>query len=237
MTFALKSGTWTGGLSFLLAGGGGLVAANPLTPAWYLSLLSTIVGTGIFAWGVRINGEHWFLPRRWWDESEVTEHQKELYHRIADALAEMKGSALTVGGWERNSPTPAQMEHSRHHHEITMRAGALIDQISYDRATADTCRDFAQLCHFLVYDSIHKQDYSQSRAELDRLGVGLFRYLHAGKRVNRKRIDLPEWIRKQDEEAARRGEDRERRSVRRPAHCQTQTCATQGPNRADQTSP
>jgi hypothetical protein len=216
-TFTLKVGTWTGSLSFILAGCAGLVAADPWTPAWYVSWLSITVGIGIFAWGVRINGQLWFLPWRWWNETEVTEHQKELYHRLADALAEMKASALTVGGWERNSPTPGQIEHSRRHHDITMRAGALIDQISYDKPTADTCRDFAQLCHFIVYDAIHKQDYRQSRLELDRLSAGLFRYLHAGKSVNRKGIDLPDWIRKQDEEAAERGRDRDRSSVRRDA--------------------
>lgn len=214
---ALKGGTWTGGLSFVLAGVGGLVAADPWTPVWDVGLASTAFGVLLLMWGFRINGEHWFLPWKWWGRDEITEHQKELYHRLADALADMKGSALTVGGWERNSPTPGQMEHARKHSEIAMRAGALIDQISYDKPTADTCRDFAQLCHFIVYDAIHKQDYSESRAELDRLSIGLFRYLHAGKSVNRKKINLPDWIRKQDDEAAQRGQDRDRRSVRRTA--------------------
>jgi hypothetical protein len=160
-------------------------------------------------------GDH--LVRRLLSERGQPERHKVILHQLAEALAEMKASALTVGAWERGDPAIFQREHSERHRGIVMRVGQLVDQISYDKPTADTCRDFAQLCSFIVFDALHKTDYRESRIELDRMSVGLFRYLHAGKSVDRKKIDLPDWIRKNDEEAKRRGQDRDRSSVRRTA--------------------
>lgn len=156
---------------------------------------------------------HYWLAR--YKEQQLPERHRAILIELATRLAELKTSALTVGAWERNSPTPHQMRHSERHKEVVERLAQLIDQVSYDEPTASTCKDFAQLCHFIVYDAIHKQDYSESRQELDRMSVGLFRQLHAGRSIDRSKVELPNWIRQQDEEARQQGRERNRSSVRR----------------------
>ena len=180
------------------------------------SALIVIAGLVVFAasLGILTAGHYWWEILK---AKRYPEHHKVVLRELAEALAELKASSLTVGAWERMSPTPHQVEHSERHRNLLMRVGQLIDQISYDKETAATCKDFAQLCSFIVYDAIHKDDYRESRQELDRLSEGLFRYLHSGKSVDRRKIELPHWIKENDKEAELRGQERDRSSVRRIA--------------------
>lgn len=196
------------GLAILTWALGVIQGWDPLT----IFLVGLVAGAATF--GIATAIHYWIGVLA---AERLPEHHKAILRQLADALAEMKASALTVGSWERMNPTPHQTQHSERHRDIVHRAAQLIDQISYDAPTASTCKDFAQLCSFIVYDAIHKQDYRESRLELDRMSVGLFRYLHDGKSVDRSKIDLPDWIRENDEKARLNGLERDRSSVRRVA--------------------
>lgn len=50
----LSGGVWSGFLSFVLAGLGGITVASAWTWPWYLGWASIVTGVTLFAWGVRI---------------------------------------------------------------------------------------------------------------------------------------------------------------------------------------
>jgi hypothetical protein len=88
--------------------------------------------------------------------------------------------------------------------EATLEAERLVAEIPYDDATSQTVRDFLHFCELVVHDSEMRWDDRENRDIVHRMSIGLFRYLHEGKPVDRRKIDVPDWLREATDKGKKR---------------------------------
>jgi len=117
-----------------------------------------------------------------------------ILEELANTLAEVHQITLNAPrGIARISLSDMQ-RHNDKLEDARTKAGQLINQIMYDRPTADSARDFLRMCLHLHDDLTHSGDHGQRRREIKRVSPPLFSALHAGKSVNRAAIPWPQWI-------------------------------------------
>lgn len=117
-----------------------------------------------------------------------------ILQELADSLAELKETALRTAGL--SSYVPGSLERLYAAFDPPYRrARSLIEQISYDRPTAQTARDFVHICSMIITDTMANQGSGDQRKELEEMSGPIFRALHSGKSINRAAIPLPQWQR------------------------------------------
>jgi hypothetical protein len=72
---------------------------------------------------------------------------------------------------------------------------ALNAQIPYDHGTHQAVKDLLHACEMLVHDAKEHWDERENRDIVHHISIGLFRFLHEGKPVDRGKIELPDWMR------------------------------------------
>lgn len=77
--------------------------------------------------------------------------------------------------------------------EARAEAQRLIAQIPHDRGTSQTAKDFLQACSILMDDTATPAEQREGRSDVHRMSIGLFRFLHDGKPVDRTQVEFPEW--------------------------------------------
>lgn len=118
-----------------------------------------------------------------------------ILHSLADALADVQDLALAQQWWSAQSDYTLRAEHFQKYQDALTKTRRLIDQIPYDKSTAQTAKDFVQACSIAANDAQQGHDDRESRSDVFRIAPGLFRYLHDGRSVNRRKVGLPDWCR------------------------------------------
>jgi hypothetical protein len=76
-----------------------------------------------------------------------------------------------------------------------MQVEELISEIPYDEGTAQTVRDFLQACAIAAEKHNTADEMREARDDVSRIAPSLFQQLHQGVRIDRSKIDLPDWCR------------------------------------------
>jgi hypothetical protein len=118
-----------------------------------------------------------------------------ILHSLADALAEVQDLALDRAWWNPQSAPTLRAEHFQKYQDALTKARRLIDQIPYDKSTTQTAKDFVQACSIAANDAQQGYNDRESRSDVARIAPGLFRFLHDGRSVRRRKVDLPDWCR------------------------------------------
>jgi hypothetical protein len=122
-----------------------------------------------------------------WDRKQpnpLPDRHREVLQSLAAPLAQLQEQVMAYG--PRNHAAIA---------EAKAQAEALNGQIPYDEDTFRTVRDFIHFCEMLAHDGTMHWDERPGRDIVHRASIGLFRYLHEGRPVDRAKIDLPSWAR------------------------------------------
>jgi hypothetical protein len=117
----------------------------------------------------------------------ILERHKAILLALAEPLARLQELAMVYGPRDLAGIAAAQAE-----------AEGLVAQIPYDQETSKTVRDFINVCRMLVSDFETHADERENRQIVHRLSISLFRYLHAGRPVKRRKIEMPDWMREGD---------------------------------------
>src|SRR5205085_3009242 len=176
---AFISGAFT--LSFAaVAGGFKLAFPDMIVPfGWALTLI--FVGAlGLVATLVFVTKAYLLKPKH-------PDPHRAVLQSLAAPLATVQEQALTYGQRDFGKMMKAKAE-----------AEELISQIPYDGPTVQTVRDFLQACVIVTDTHNTASEMLEARRDVARIGPALFRYLHDGKSINRQKVDLPDWCRRED---------------------------------------
>jgi hypothetical protein len=197
MRISLHPGVYVGSIGLWLMGGLAMMGAVLPTQLSSFRLGEVAVAAGIllFIWGIKWDGQHWWHLA--WSSATYPfpERHKQILQSLADTLAEVQNLSLAKAYWNPQTHHALRQEHLGKLADARSRAENLNEQIPYDPATMQTVRDFLHAAQIVVHDALQNWDDRESRSDLDRIAAGLFFYLHDGKAVNRRKIDLPDWCR------------------------------------------
>jgi len=60
MRISLHPGVWTTGFGLASTGTGGVTMTSAWSIPWMFGWASIIVGIGVFVWGIKLDGQHWW---------------------------------------------------------------------------------------------------------------------------------------------------------------------------------
>lgn len=115
------------------------------------------------------------------------ERHRAILQELAAPLATVQEQATTYGQRDFGKMTAARAQTEE-----------LIGQIPYDHETVRMVRDFLQACAIVTHTHNTAAEMREARQDVARVSPALFRYLHDGKSVDRRKIDLPDWMRDGD---------------------------------------
>ena len=185
MRIGLKEGVFTGALGF--AGGGALVIWPDDKLIGYILFAAAAL---LFVWGFRLNGKHLWQG---WRRPQVPERHAAILQELAAPLAAVQEQATTYGQCDLGKMASAKAE-----------VEDLISQIPYDWDTVTTVRDFLQACSIVTDTHNTADEMRQAREDVARISPTLFHQLHDGKSVDRRKVDLPDWCRREAPAPAKR---------------------------------
>lgn len=126
----------------------------------------------------------------------LPEQHSYILKELADKLAQTKEIALR---YHPVQPSVDDRAILRAAFEVPYsQARSLIEQISYDQPTARTAKDFLHLCALIFTDGLDRRDTRTYRKDVESMSGPIFRFLHAGRSINRNVVPLPAWQREAD---------------------------------------
>ena len=174
MAISLERGVFS-----VVLGLGGTGAVMMWPEQWWIGVALIVAAVLFLLWGVRINGNRLWQP--WW-RRRLPERHTAILHNLASPLARVQELSMVYGQRDLSGIAAAKAE-----------AEGLVAQIPYDQDTSQTVRDFLNVCGMIVSDFQMHCDERENRGIAQRMSIGLFRYLHDGKPVDRRKIELPDW--------------------------------------------
>lgn len=110
--------------------------------------------------------------------AEITPRHKEILQGLATPLARVYELSMAYGTRDLAGIANAKGE-----------AQGLIAEIPYDEGTSEAVKDFLNYCDRLIGDWQDHVDERPNRELVHRASIGLFRFLHEGKPVDRSQIN------------------------------------------------
>jgi len=119
----------------------------------------------------------------------------EICHQLAKRLGEMRSLAFSAEAWviRDKAPAPAKRVKAINFSRLYDGVQRLAGEISYDTDTAQTVRDYAQICAIMVAQIQEEGAAPDEKEALNALTPPLFEALHAGRSVERTKLPLPKW--------------------------------------------